>query len=488
MEREHDEIELRTAKYIRLHNLFAGARRILVAVSGGADSTALLHILQALRDAEFLDIDLVCAHVNHHLRGPLADADERFVLETAAALGVPSITRPVDVQEYAATHRLSIETAGRRLRLVTLTELAREQGCTWVATGHHKNDNAETVLHRLRRGTGLRGLAGILPARRIEGALWLGRPLLCLTRNEIVRYLDRHGRPWREDHTNADATYTRNYIRHRLLPSLQRQAQNCLVEEMTQLTAVAARLRTRVERETDAAWRKLTTTADNSILVDARAFRSLPELVAIELARRAIVELGAGERDLTQHHYRSVLQLPRAKTGGMSLPQGLSVRREGDSLLFARIPAEPAATGPLLPASAQVLRVPGRTYLAGFTVSAEIVRRRDAPIDRPARDRNGWSEHLDLERLEPPIAARARRPGDRFQPLGQPQSTKVGKFLTAAKVPRPVRERILVFTDREKIVWLCPVRLSEQVKITADTQRLLRLRVTGPHAAQKSEV
>jgi len=217
MGRMSDRLEETVAEFMYRYGLFAGAERILLAVSGGADSTALLHILMALKAQGRIKADLVCAHINHQLRGPASEADEQFVVAEAKRLGLPVVTRAVDVRAHARKLRLSLETAARQLRLASLAEIARERECAWLGTGHQKNDNAETVLQRLLRGTGFRGLAGIWPVRRFAD-LQLASPLLCATRAEIVQYLQRRALPWREDATNVDVAYTRNRIRHQLLP------------------------------------------------------------------------------------------------------------------------------------------------------------------------------------------------------------------------------------------------------------------------------
>ena len=175
---------------------FANARgfldrggRFLLAVSGGADSTALLYVMCALKNEGVLDADFVCAHVNHQLRGSAADADEDFVVAQAGVLNLAVITRRVDVRRFARDNKLSIETAARKLRIESLIDMARARDCRRIITAHHKDDNAETVLQRLIRGTGFRGLGGIWAVRSFAGEFEFVRPLLCVGRDEIVEYL-----------------------------------------------------------------------------------------------------------------------------------------------------------------------------------------------------------------------------------------------------------------------------------------------------------
>jgi len=470
-----DPLEQRVAEFIRLHEVFADDGRILLAVSGGPDSMALVHILKVLHTEGHLRTELACAHINHQLRGAESDADEQFVVDQATHLGLPVIVRSVDVPTFARTHRLSIETAARQLRLVNLGEIARAQRCTWIATGHQKNDNAETVLHRLRRGTGFRGLAGIRPIRRLDDGLRLARPLLCVTREEIVRYLGEHHSHWREDHTNSDTAYTRNFIRHRLLPLLQQESQTSLVEGLSELAICAGRLYDRVQREAERAQVSMLKVTHDEACIDAPGLASSPELVAIELIRRAVVSLGCGERALTEHHYRRILELARRRpvARDVSLPGGFSARYESGRIVLHRMRRrEDRVQG-----TPTILSIPGRTQFHGYEIDARLLRCDEIDTTRIGGDKSPFNEYLDWDCVKPPVVVRWRQAGDRFQPLGLSAATKVGKFLTAARVSRALRERTMVFADQKKIVWVCPVRIAEPVKITGRTEHILALMV-----------
>lgn len=472
-----DALEKKTAEFIRTHGLFAEARRILLAVSGGADSTALLYVLTTLRAKGLIKAELVCAHINHRLRGTAGDRDEQFVVEQAAQLDLPAVVRAVDVQAYAEEHKLSVETAGRQLRLANLGEIAKDHSCSWIATGHQKNDNAETVLQRLRRGTGYRGLAGIWPARRFGGGPEFASPLLCVTRDEIVRYLKARALTWREDHTNVDSAYTRNFVRHKLLPVLQQGSHRSVVEELSALATSARKLHHRVRKEADEAWTRLTERSPDQVIIDAGGLGSLPEPVGVELIRLALVKLGCGERDVTRHHYLGILQLARQRAGGkmLALPGRFTARREHEKIILA-LPIE-ANHCRWAKAQPTALHIPGRTQFAEYQIEARVVERAEIETAKIASDKDRFVEYLDDDRVRRPLVVRARRTGDRFRPLGVTGEKKVGKFLTTAKVPRVLRERVLMFDDGEKIVWVCPVRVSEQTRVTDVTRRILLLKV-----------
>jgi tRNA(Ile)-lysidine synthase len=473
-----DSLEQNVAGCIHLHGLFAGAGRILVAVSGGADSTALLHVLRSLRTDGSISAELVCAHVNHRLRGQASAEDERFVVEQAARLELLVVTRAVDVRAYATASRLSIETAARRLRLESLREIATTCGCAWVATGHQKNDNAETVLQRLRRGTGFRGLAGIWPVRQFDG-LWFARPLLDVTREEIVAYLNRRQLAWREDRTNLDPTYTRNYIRHKLLPALQQEAHRSLVEELAELATSARGLYDRVQRDAREAMSQLARTREGEIAFVASPLASLPELVAVELVRQALVTLGCGERDLTRDHYREILRLARsiATKEVLALPGGFTARRACEEVLLSGPAPQPRRVGLAPPLSSIMLRIPGRTRFAGWRIEARVLNAAELNLGQVKGGKSPFCEYFDLDRVKEPVVVRPRRAGDRFRPLGMDHEKRLGKFLTTAKVSQDLRQRIVVVADQEKIIWVCPIRIGESAKVTPETRHILMLTV-----------
>jgi len=475
-----ESFEDKVARFIQANHLFAGAARVLLAVSGGADSIALLHVMQALARRGVVSADLLCAHVNHQLRGAASDGDEMFVKARAAELGLPVITKSVDVRALAQTQKLSVETAGRQLRLACLGEVARTEGCAWIATGHQKEDNAETILHRLRRGTGFRGLAGIWPARTLDETSTLARPLLDCHRAEIAAYLRTRNLRWRDDATNTDCAHTRNYIRHRLLPALQRRSAESLVTTLGNLAAAAHQLHERVAAQARQAAADHVCSENGDCFIDTATLTSLPEMVAVEMIRCQLATLGCGERDLTRRHYQGILGLVRSGVAGrgLALPNGFLVHQEYGRVVLRR---DTAAVGTEATASDIPIRLPGTTHFGSYRIEATALAEEERLQVEITSNRNPLREYFDFDRLTPPLIVRRRRVGDRFQPLGLTGSKKVGKFLTAAKIPEKLRQQALVFEDGRGIVWLCPVRISERAKVTKHTRRILLLRVSGPH-------
>jgi tRNA(Ile)-lysidine synthase len=496
------EFEKKVADFIKVNDLFSSKDRVLLAVSGGADSIALLYLMRTLTAEKILNVELFCAHINHQLRADQSDIDERSVVEQAAKLKIPITTKRVDVHGFGRRNKLSIETAARKLRMESLLDIAGANNCSCIAMGHQKNDNAETVLQRLSRGTGFRGLGGIWPIRIFDNKIKpvssrverFVRPLLCVTRDEIIQYLRQQNLKWQTDHTNADCSYRRNYIRHRLLPSLQQQCESCLVEQLCVLSRSAQRFYSLVCSRAEKVWPKLTVFAEDKVLLNLKGFLFEPEPVKVELIRRCLAALGSGEKELTQQHYEKILSLADQNISSkkMELPSGFKAYREYENLIFCRVGLAPPST----PRQAKpvVLEIPGQTQFGKYLIEAAILDAGRSMSFDPAQDgldtrrktksriknresRIQFVERFDLDKLKLPLVVRFRQDGDRFGPLGLAGQKKVGKFLTAARIPQKVRAKVLVVVDAEKIIWVWPIRMIEQAKITDTTKKILQLQI-----------
>jgi tRNA(Ile)-lysidine synthase len=478
------EFEKKLADFVRANGLLDSAEKVVLAVSGGADSIALMYAMYALKAENFFNVELLCAHINHQLRGAEADLDQEFVVAQATKLKLSVMTRRSDVRGFARLHKLSIETAARRLRMEALIDIAKANDCSRIVTAHQKNDNAETIIQRLSRGTGLRGLGGIWPERIFAGRIKFIRPLLCFTRDEVVTYMQQRNLKWRHDHTNADCTYRRNYIRHRLMPALQQDCSDSIVEQLSQLARSARRYYSTVSSRADELWPSLADCDAEKTVLDLKLFLTEPQPVKVELIRRSLANVGCGERDLTQGHYEGILQLAEQNITGrkMELSGGFAVRREYGNLFFLnrRVGLGSATGTPPISSKDQavIVEIPGQITFGQFLLQAIVLEKSEVDFEKFRADKTDSIEWFNLEKIKPPLTVRYRRVGDRFVPLGQSQEKKLGKFLTAQRVPHGIRRDILVIADREKIIWVWPVRISEQARITGDTRKILQLQIT----------
>jgi tRNA(Ile)-lysidine synthase len=439
-----------------------------------------MYAMHALKAENFFNAELLCAHINHQLRAAEADRDEEFVIAHAAKLKLAVTTRRADVRGFARLHKLSIETAARRLRMEALINIAKANDCSRIATAHQKNDNAETIIQRLSRGTGFRGLGGIWPERIFADRFKFIRPLLCFTRDEVVSYLKQRNLNWCLDHTNADCTYRRNYIRHRLMPALQKDCSGSIVEQSSRLARSARKYYGMICSRADELWPSLADSDAEKTVLDLKLFLTEPQPVKVELIRRSLANVGSGERKLTQGHYEGILQLAGQNVTGkkIELPGGFVVWREYGNLIFSnrRVGLAPPISSK---DQAVTIEIPGQTTFEKYSIQAIVLEKNEVDFEKFKAAKTDSIEWFDLDKIKPPLIVRFRRAGDRFVPLGQSAEKKLGIFLTAQRVPHGIRRDVLVIADGEKIIWVWPVRISEQAKVTGETRKIFQLQITA---------
>jgi tRNA(Ile)-lysidine synthase len=473
------EFEKKITDSIEENGLFSPDNRILLAVSGGADSTSLMYAMCALKANDIFSGDILCAHINHQLRAAESDGDEAFVIEQADELNLAVTTRRLDVRGFARENKLSIETAARKLRIESLLDIAKANQCRCVATAHQKDDNAETIIQRLIRGAGFRGLGGIWPKRSFADGIEFVRPLLCVRRDEIIEYLKQRNLKWRTDRMNEDCSYRRSFIRHQLIPELQRQCNGSLAEQLFELAQSSRRFYTLVRSVAEQIWPNLADCDDDGIALALNGLSSQHPAVKVEIIRWCLTYLGSGERDLTEQHYERVLQLAQQNVSGrkIELPGGFVVQREYDKLIFT--PALKSAQLEEQINESIEIQVPGQTKFGRYFMEANIFEAGERKFEEFKMHKTNFVEWFDFDKVAFPLTARFRRLGDKFWPLGAACEKKVGKFLTSAKVPQKVRKKVLIITDRREIIWLWPVRISEHAKVTAETRKILQVQITG---------
>ncbi len=441
--------------------LLADGDRVLVAFSGGQDSSALLHLLLGLRDEMRIAVGL--AHFNHKLRAS-SDADADFARATAARAGLPVYVGARDVRRHARIHKLNLEEAARDLRYEFLRSAARKFKATRIATGHTLTDQAETMLMRLLRGAGPRGLAGISP--RPEGMLI--RPLLGIRREEIADYVRANGIVLRADETNLDRRLFRNRIRIDLLPALE-SLEPAALRHLGRLAELLRDDEALLESVTDTAWRELAGRRNNVLALDAAALAGLPPALARRIVRRYLSALRGDLRGVTFDDVERILSLANGKE--RTVRGALVLRRDGD-LLF---PFDPNARTRRAPDLAWDGKKP--IVLPGDWGSFEAGFRKNAGDGlRPRDDRKEAA--LDASGIRFPLMIRGRLPGDRYRPLGAPGSKKLKEILRAKKIPVDHRDGLPVFLSGGEILWIPGLPVSEDHKVKASTRKILVIRRT----------
>ncbi|MBI1749307.1 MAG: tRNA lysidine(34) synthetase TilS [Acidobacteria bacterium] len=471
---------------IRRHRMLRAGDRVGVAVSGGADSVALLLLLLELR--EKLGITLLVAHFNHQLRGAESDTDEAFVRELAARHGLEFVAGRADVAARARENRWNLEDAARRLRYAFFEELVTAGRADRIAVGHTVDDQAETVLARLARGTGPAGLAGIYP---VVGHVV--RPLLETRREELRRELRKRGQEWREDASNRDMARLRARVRHSVLPHIERELQSAAVKHLSELASLV--------REDESFWAAVVQSCFVSSVAANDAGLSISiadmlepkaiagplghvagdtrvlEAVSKRLIRRLAAESRGQRGQLTALHVEQVLRLSREGQSGqrVQLPGGTEVERVFDRLVFAR-PREMLAEG----AEETTKAMPSYEYSVTLpeegtatVVIPEIQKRLCLKvIDWPggAGDTSILDATLDRDLLRPPLIFRNWRPGDAYRPVGRQGTRKVKRLFQEHRVPARERTSWPVLTSSGKLAWAGALPVAEEFATSEGTR------------------
>ena len=446
-----------------LELLVPGAR-VVVAVSGGSDSVALLRLLCSLRESHRLD--LVCAHFNHQLRGAESDTDEAFVRDLAGSLDVPCETGSGDVGAYAVEHHLSGEEAARELRLRFLRMTALTTAAACIATAHTRDDQAETVLFRLFKGTGIRGMAGIAP----RTGMFI-HPLLAVSKEQLQSWLRAQGLAWREDSSNADARYERNFIRTIVIPLIESRfpAAKTAVSRTGDIARATCEL---FERQTGQV-------TDNIEILEAGDGRHPG---ALRLAKAALASL---PDPLLQYALEEVFATAGVGPSFDRLTRSTQAIRSGRTgirvTLDDRLMLEVGYQHVYVYGAAFTGRVLGPQEIGAFPATVDWFRRSltfeekarsDIPPDfREVGPKEVW---FDLDALRLPLSVRHAQPGDRMTTFGG-HGRKLQDLYVDAKVDRILRGRRPVVCDADGIIWVPALARSVTGAVTAESHRLLRI-------------
>jgi len=456
---------------IREHELVGAEDRVAVAVSGGADSVALVWILRQLELDGVLPGSLAgLLHVNHQLRGIESDRDESFCRDLAARLQLPVEIARVDVGTLARQTGRSLEATGREVRYRYFREIAATLGATAIATGHTVDDQAETVLLRLLRGAGARG-AGAIRVRRGR----IIRPLLHVRRRDLRAYLSERGEAFCEDTSNANRSFARNRVRHELLPVIEQIAPGGLpalarfaelsVADETYLQSVATESAALIVSSETGAF------GSAGVQLNVGALTKLPLAIGRRVVRLAL-ERGAPGSGFSLKHVQAVLNLANAGSpvGHLDLAH-LQAERRGDLLWLCR-PGSRADTPFSRP-----LPVPGVVEIpeVGMTIAASV---RDSLEGTALASGRGDVATVRREPGGGPWAVRNRRAGDRFQPLGAPGHRKLHDLLIDRKIPREARDRVPVIVDAAgQIVWVVGLTIAHSYRVTTPQTGVVVLEV-----------
>ena len=474
-------VQAALSQSVHSHNLQGST--LLVALSGGADSTALLHAFHNL--SEPLNLTLHIAHFDHNFR-PEAAEDARFAASMAHQLGLPFITEHADPIAYQRQHRISsFEAAARELRYRFLGRAAQSINASAVALGHNADDQAETVLMHLIRGSGLDGLRGmdILTTWHSSDALQqvnLFRPLLTVTKDQLRHYCEQRHVPYREDPANRDMRFTRNRVRHQLLPTL-RQYNPRISEALVRLAQTASQETSYLEEQTEQAWQLSAHPEADRITLDRPSLISLPAAMQVRILRKSYETLIGSTRRLQASHIDAMLSLlQEGPQREVALPFGLKATYSHDNLTITR--SDPTPPAHFQGGHQLKLPSPGTpslsAHLPGWNVTIEWV----GPTSEIPND--PFTAILDVARDSPDLCVRARRRGDRFHPYGMPSEKKLQDFLVDNKVPASHRDSIPLLIMGGRLAWVIGHRVAHWAAVNPKSQHVLRLSFTASSEAR----
>ncbi|OPY85506.1 MAG: tRNA(Ile)-lysidine synthase [Syntrophus sp. PtaU1.Bin208] len=460
---------------VQQYRMLKGGEHVVAAVSGGPDSMALLQVLTLL-SSEF-DLTLTVAHLNHGLRGAESDAEEQLVCRLSKERGIPCVIKAVNLTALREKEkrRRSLEDIGREERYFFFSNLAKEIGATRVALGHHREDQAETVLMNLIRGTGLEGMKGILPVR---DRIYI-RPLLDVSRKEILEFLHAEEVPFLEDSSNRQDQFLRNRIRHHLIPILQERYNPQIVDSLNRTACIARReddcLKSRASQILDD-WKIPSQVKDGMAFLEIAQLLRLHEALQHRVLKTLLGRMFSSNCRVISAHIQAVVDLCRGRKpdGVLHLPDKILVKREYDQLTFIHLD-DSSTEGRSGKDFSYFVKIPDSVEVKelGIIVKTTFAERDDEKV-LGAGDKVAY---LDYDKLVMPLAIRNRRKGDRFQPMGMAGSKKLKAYFIDEKIPRRKRDAIPLLVDGHSVVWIAGLRLSERTRVKKETIHIVKIEI-----------
>ncbi|MDO4522054.1 MAG: tRNA lysidine(34) synthetase TilS [Eubacteriales bacterium] len=491
------KLEQKVFHYIEEHGMIRENDRVIAGVSGGADSLCLLFLLCRYRKR--IDFSIEAVHVEHGIRGAESLADADFVEECCKKWGIRLHVRHLNIPKIAKREKLSEEEAGRKLRYEIFAEIAGQSGKTKIAVAHHRDDQAETLLANIARGTGLSGAGGMRP---VNGSII--RPLLCCRRMEIEEYLLSRQMEWRQDATNEETDYTRNYLRNCILPRMTQRVNAQTIEHMASLAEDLQRVQdfirhqakqildtTLVQREEGfgiGGGERITAGRENrELILNIPKLRQQEQILQETIIQLCLERVGCGRKDITRRHIRGILDLTLGQSGRrIMLPGGWRAKREFDRICIEQgcremerkqLPKEeckePSAHRQLQQTDV-LLSVPGETTLPQKRGSLRL-RRFENPheIISPKM----YTKWLNYDKISNDLHLRTRRAGDYLVINREGGRKKLKDYFVEEKIPRELRDDILVIAQGSEILWVIGGRINEAYKVEEGTKEILEIQI-----------
>ncbi|MFI5253669.1 MAG: tRNA lysidine(34) synthetase TilS [Bacteroidota bacterium] len=442
-------------EYVHRNRLIERGDKLVLAISGGIDSMALLDLFQRLRHS--YNLELVAAHCNHQLRGSESELDEQFVRERTKDYGLEIYVECVNTRGIAESQHRSIQETARDLRLKFFTEVRASLGYANIVTAHHTDDNAETILFNFFRGSGVHGLSGI-PMRRED--LKIIRPLLFATREQIAGYMLERNLPFREDSSNTKNIYTRNYIRHDLLPLIRENINPNITATINRSAEIFRALEIFLQSEIERIYPTLIVLRNaTTIHLDRDKLLASPPYLQEYLLKRAMQEHHPGDVDFST--IKSLIGIVHSDTGAYcTLQHNIVFYRDRNTIVLKTLPTMKEFTYAI-----------ARNQSYEF----EMFRLSLVKVEKTEFTNNPFVEYIDADKLGARLAVRNWKHGDWFIPFGKNQKKKLSDFFIDAKVPLFEKDSVAILESDNEIVWVCGYRLDNRFKVTPATKNTIKM-------------
>ncbi|ABK61498.1 tRNA lysidine(34) synthetase TilS [Clostridium novyi] len=451
---------------IKCNNMFEVNDKVVVALSGGPDSICLLHILHTLKDE--INISIVAAHVNHCLRGEAADNDEMYVKKICEELGIQCFVKREDVHRISKERGISCEMAGREVRYQFFEEVLHKINGNKIAIAHNANDQAETVLMRILRGTGLEGLVGIRPVR---DNIFV-RPIINLTRDEIENYCDINKLNPRIDKTNFENIYTRNKIRLELIPYIQKNFNSDVIEVLNRFSDTVKVDNEYINNVAKEKYNEYSEISEEKIILKGQLFKE-HEAILTRVIRIAIKNIKGNLNNLEKNHIYDIIDIQKKSTGKyIMLPSGIRVTNNyGDIYVYKEEKKHKVQK-----INKEVeLNLLEENVLTNhkLKITLDIIKsKEDIKFDK-----NPLIKYFDYDKIKGVIKLRYRKNGDKFMPFGMSGSKKLKDLFIDLKIPKERRDSIPLITFGDDIAWIVGYRISDKFKINKDTKSILKIKI-----------
>ena len=472
------QILLKVEQAIQSHDMFQPNDAVLAGVSGGPDSVALLHILIKLSAKWNLSIGV--AHLDHGLRGVESKQDAQFVRDLCKDLRLPFFSREKDVAAFQKTNKISIEMAGRHARYRFFEQTAHKRHFNKIALGHHADDNAELILMNLLRGTGPLGFAGIPPVRDHRYV----RPLIYLSRKEILFFLRKNNIQFLNDPTNTDRRFLRNRIRHDLLPAIAESYNPNITDALIRYARITIAEQDLLDSQAQGIFAEIAEISPDGVRIPIDGLIDLHLALQRRVIRVAIGNVKGDLKKISYEHIDRVYHLIHkgSDRDHADLPDRMAVEKNrNDFLIFrrasSRLPSK-SETSTTVTGYQYLINAPGsRPQLVsiqetGMQIMCSTLPRKN--LKNPTMNGNATA-CFDMDKISWPLMVRNVRPGDRFRPLGMNGSQKLKKFFINNKIPGNERAQIPILLNKGEIIWIAGYRMSESAKITDETQNILKI-------------